>query len=490
LHPDISPNIIGSWDAENASSPSVQYPTSLTDEVNHGTGTAGILVAQQNSIGLSGVAPNCTLLPISLDFGNSGQDVIFSAGFTHAYLSGASVLSNSWGGGSGYSLTDDAISDALTLGRPINGGLDHLGCVVVFAAGNDNNNGISSPGQDNTDILVAGATSICKERKRYWAINAQSCEDGELWGSNYGIGLGVMAPGIRITTTDNQSTTSTPGAYRNDFNGTSAATPQVAGVAALILSLYPCLTQEQVVKIIEQSAWKINTSMYSYSSTIGEPNGTWNNEMGYGFLDAYASLNTLVNFSYLQHDDVTDAQKKYSLNFIRAGYNVNSSLTAGNYTIGNTANVEIKAAHYITFEPGFTAISGAVMNAHIATYTGDCTNWVPTLNKTNTVNGNLQSDDDYNNNSITKDLNSTITFVPNPFKNSFTVNYQTLTDNDNTMITVYDLTGRLVYEHSNIDSKGYHDVTIPVNSSASMFIVRTCINGKCTSQKMVKYEID
>ena len=76
--------------------------------------------------------------------------------------------------------------------------------------------------------------------------------------------------------------------YVMDFNGTSSATPAVAGIAGLILSINPCLTHQEVEDIIESTAQKVGG--YSYSTTIGRPNGTWIDEMGYGLADAHAAV--------------------------------------------------------------------------------------------------------------------------------------------------------------------------------------------------------
>jgi len=68
------------------------------------------------------------------------------------------------------------------------------------------------------------------------------------------------------------------------------AAPHVAGVAALVLSVNPNLTGKQVRHIIESTARKINDTIYDYSTTQDRLNGTWNNEMGYGLVDAYAAV--------------------------------------------------------------------------------------------------------------------------------------------------------------------------------------------------------
>ena len=75
--------------------------------------------------------------------------------------------------------------------------------------------------------------------------------------------------------------------YTAWFNGTSAAAPHVAGVAALILSINPTLTGQQVRNIIESTAQKIGG--YNYQITAGRPNGTWHQEMGYGLVNAHAA---------------------------------------------------------------------------------------------------------------------------------------------------------------------------------------------------------
>lgn len=80
-----------------------------------------------------------------------------------------------------------------------------------------------------------------------------------------------------IPTTDIQGnagynkSTGVPGDYYTNFNGTSAACPHVAGIAALILSVNPELTSKQVTDIIEQTAQKIGN--YNYTNSTVHPNG-------------------------------------------------------------------------------------------------------------------------------------------------------------------------------------------------------------------------
>ena len=133
-----------------------------------------------------------------------------------------------------------------------------------------------------------GAISPCGERK-----SPTSCDTETSWGSNYGNALDIMAPGVLISTTDNNSLRQSCNGYGgyNGYNsytlhsilggnkissdytdrdytvcflGTSAATPHVAGVAALVLSVNPNLTGQQVRNIIESTTQKVRADLYTY----------------------------------------------------------------------------------------------------------------------------------------------------------------------------------------------------------------------------------
>lgn len=254
-HDDLQDNISqNSYDTESNSSPSQVFGF-------HGTHVAGTIAAiKDNSLQVVGVAPQATLISVSNSLDGTPNSRIKRAdGINWAWQNGADIISNSWGSAVQYDMIDDAIENALTSGR--NG----LGTIVVFATGNDFG-AVGYPANSNPDILSVGSITSNGDRSNF---------------SNFGNQLDVVAPGSGILSTITNNGTDT-------FSGTSMATPHVSGIAALILSENPNLTFQQVNDIIENTAQKIPN--YSYSNTTGRPNGTWNSQVGYGLVDAFAAV--------------------------------------------------------------------------------------------------------------------------------------------------------------------------------------------------------
>ncbi len=225
LHPEFSGRIVPGHDFINNDSDPM-------DDNGHGTACAGIAAATgNNGIGVAGVNWGCRILPVKvLDAGGSGSYTAIANGITFAADSGARVLSMSLGGGSPSATLEAALNYAF--------GLD---CILLAARGNDN---VSTPSYPASyaNVVAVGALSPCDERK-----NPASCDGETWWGSSFGADLDFMAPGVRIQTTDIQGAGGyDPGEYTATFNGTSAATPFAAGVAALVRSYLPGLTNAQV----------------------------------------------------------------------------------------------------------------------------------------------------------------------------------------------------------------------------------------------------
>lgn len=265
-HDDLDTNIASiSYDCQTQTSPSILRPE--FPWFDHGTHVAGTIGAiKDNNFQIVGVSPQSNLLSISHSLSlTQNISAELASGFSWAVQNGADVINNSWGdpdpNGSnlGSPILENSITDALNNGR--NG----QGTVVVFATGNENG-GLRYPANAISDILAVGSITSSGSRSSF---------------SNFGSLLDIVAPGSNILSTVPYDSTAPK-------NGTSMASPHSAGVAALIISVNPCLSGQQVREIIEQTAQKVGS--YSYTSSSTHPNGTWNNEMGYGLVDAYAAV--------------------------------------------------------------------------------------------------------------------------------------------------------------------------------------------------------
>lgn len=296
-HPDLNANLLTGYDATDGN---LNGAPNEANNDSHGTACAGIVAAvANNNEGVAGIAFNAKIIPVRIAYSvgpNSSawinNDNWTANGINWAWQNGADVLSNSYGGGSYSSTIESAINNA------VNNGRNGKGSVVLFASGNDpggNGENVSFPAYVNNAIAV-GASSMCDERK-----SLDSC-DGENWGSNFGNAIDIVAPGVQIYTTDISGTDGyVIGDYEPDFNGTSSACPNAAGVAALILSINPNFTQTQVREILETTTDKIGNTAYTNLFKYGSVQ-TWNNEVGFGRLNAYSAVQKAINYdSYYSH---------------------------------------------------------------------------------------------------------------------------------------------------------------------------------------------
>jgi subtilisin family serine protease len=264
---------------------------------NHGTACAGIAAATfNNNAGVAGVAGGCSIMPVAFA---AWTDVEVANGINYATTNGAEVISMSFG----WNPWNPAIIDPEILNAFNNN-------VVMCVATHNHNAAITYPAT-NPLVIAVGGSSTDDNRK------VPASPDGECWGANFGdvlyngvqTGVSVVAPCVQCPSTDRQGAVGynnngalTPnpwacvnypaqpadGNYLMVFDGTSAATPHVAGLAGLIISQYPTLSGVQVRRIIETSAAKVGA--LAYAETAGFANGTRNQEMGYGRIDVFRAL--------------------------------------------------------------------------------------------------------------------------------------------------------------------------------------------------------
>ena len=296
---------------------------------DHGTHCAGIAAAvKDNGKLIAGVAPDATIVPI-----NNRLDIMFPVlsgcwanGINWAIEHDVDVISCSWGALSS-EILDNAIQNALTNGR------HGKGCVVVFAAGNDSIDSISYPANCNDKILVVGAIDST-------GVKATS--------SNYGTGLDLVAPGVRILSTVLNDTVG----YKD---GTSMACPHVAGVAALILERNSELTVDQVNSIICSNTKKVpNLSNYTESNSYG----SWSEQYGYGLVDAYNAVINTPGSAYIQNDTITGT-RIISADSIYVGRDVTNTKPYGDVALGQ-GDITLKA-DYVEIKNSTTVPLGTTL---------------------------------------------------------------------------------------------------------------------------------
>jgi subtilisin family serine protease len=258
-HPELR-NVLPGWDAHSQTAPNNYTYMSFN---SHGTAVAGFIGAIPGTT--AGIATGITILPISFRVNASGNITsppeALARAFDYAINNQARVINCSWGNNNS-SLVADAVKRALD-----------RGCVVVFASGNDNASSISSPANSDPRILVVGAMDDRGARAQ-WGSNR---------GSSYGTDLDLVAPGKELITLPLHDPN---WIIISEGTGTSLAAPQVAATAAMILSLRPYLTGQEVTTIIERTARKTGGS---WTISPRRPWG-WNQQLGSGILDVHAAL--------------------------------------------------------------------------------------------------------------------------------------------------------------------------------------------------------
>ena len=239
-HPDLQGNIVHAfdvWGVKPFSEPK-RFRT-------HGTPCAGVAIARETGFGTIGVAPNSKFMPVSgTGFSIRDTEVMFG----HCVNKGADIISCSWGPiKPEHELDDekeDIIRDAATKGR--NG----KGCVILYAAGNENAEVLNHYSR-HPDVICVGASTT---------------QDVHAFYSNRGFEIDVVAPSngdwplitprASWDTGDWHDGNEIDNQYKH-FGGTSAATPLVAGVCALILTANPNLTAKEVKDVLIKTADKI-----------------------------------------------------------------------------------------------------------------------------------------------------------------------------------------------------------------------------------------
>ena len=274
-HPDLRGNLLQGFNAVTGTAgPGAGAPPAVdVRNRSHGTTVAGIAAAQgNNGIGIAGVAHTSRILPISM--GDFPRAYRITRGINWARTNGARVINMSFNLDS----TPDVIS-ALNAATAAN--------IVLVASSGNGYRGVGRP----FVTFPAGRPDVI-------AVGSITNRGNRAGSSDHGYGLDIVAPGVDIFTTGMLVDLAIPqerivnngsnGVYFRHISGTSLAAPHVAGVAALMLSVNPNLTVQQVRNIIESTA---NRNLQIFTAHYeNRPNGRWNREVGHGLVDAYAAV--------------------------------------------------------------------------------------------------------------------------------------------------------------------------------------------------------
>lgn len=248
---------------------------------SHGTATAGLIAAPANGIGVTGVCPGCKVLPM----------VIYSdiehavAAFYYARDRGAQVISNSWGYRVGTPQTDvlmEAISDVALHSRA------GKGISILFAMPNFGGNACRAGNPDissHPDVLAISSVDYHDKKVPESGIGPCLKFVGPTAGSQVNALVttdragdrGYNRPGVPYTDLPDQD-------YTQSFYGTSAATPALAGVFALMYSLDPTLTATKALQIAIETAVRVSPEDAQYNAQ------GFSESYGYGRLDATKAL--------------------------------------------------------------------------------------------------------------------------------------------------------------------------------------------------------
>lgn len=211
---------------------------------DHGTHVAGIAGAiRNNDLGMKGVADNISLMIIRAVPDGDERDKDIGNAIRYAVENGANVINMSFG--KAYSPQKFYVDEALKFA-------DENNVLVVNAAGNSAENIDSTINYPNKFYQDGGMM------QNFITVGASSWQGDSLVAasfSNYGKRVDLFSPGVDIYST-------TPDNTYEQNNGTSMASPVVAGVAALLMSYYPDLSAQDIKMILKESVQPVSNIVY------------------------------------------------------------------------------------------------------------------------------------------------------------------------------------------------------------------------------------
>lgn len=250
-HPDLANKMVAGYDAaENDNDPS---PCGGNDGF-HGSHVSGIVGAEtDNSTGIASIGWDVSIMPVKIGDCATGSLTAGYDGIIWAADNGADVINMSWGGG-GQSTYGQNVCDYAW----------NQGSILIAAAGNNNSNQQFYPAAYNNVVSVASTTT----------------GDARSSFSQYGTWIDIAAPGSGILSTDE-------GTGYQSTQGTSMASPLVAGLVGLMISHAPSAPQQDVVNCLLSTADNIDAANPSYVGQLGS-----------GRINAHQALICMNQYTY------------------------------------------------------------------------------------------------------------------------------------------------------------------------------------------------
>jgi len=287
-------------------------PTDIQDTNGHGTEVASIIGGTAKGLGVKGIAPDVTLMPIKVTLSSGGGlDSDVAKGLHWAADHGANIINISMGQPKNPQFLQEAILYA-----------QKKGCLIVAASGNHNN--IPNPGV----LYPAGEPGVLAVS----AIDHQGMIAGF---SNTGPQIALSAPGVHIFV-DQVSQSYSHTGYAE---GTSTAAPFVSGAAALLWSKHPDYTADQIASLLEQSAVMPN----SYGR---------DDNYGFGLLDIDRAL-TAASLKVLSSPATID----YSGGVIQSDH---VQMTVPPFSFEQKEIISLTPSTVVAFPTGYTPIGTPV----------------------------------------------------------------------------------------------------------------------------------
>ncbi len=246
-HPELVGRAINPWNvAEHAARVHTNNGQSF-----HGTHVAALVAGNINNMsGVSGIAPDCMIIPIQISDGNGNMSTTYVInGFLYAINQGADVINMSLGmrwpdfvkmlsGPEQDDLARTMYPEEAQFWDEMYAYAEDYNVVVVQAAGNDDVLAAIDPMKRSDKTIVVGASDASNTKSEF---------------SNYGSRTDVSAPGSAVFS-------ALPQNQYGQMDGTSMSSPIVAGAAGLLLSVNENLSSAEVKKILIQTGISIQTS--------------------------------------------------------------------------------------------------------------------------------------------------------------------------------------------------------------------------------------